>query len=117
MQIKKILFCSIMTLVPATVLGVYFMKKMFDVQSDRPVYLATKVTTPDAVKKLFSLTVEDIQTQTDQYLKEAQQDIDALIAIKAEDRTLENTVRAFDSIIAISNFAIFYPVVHTLEIV
>ena len=115
MKIKKILFCSMIALVPATVLGVYFMKKIFNDYSDQRVRLATHIKTPGDVKKLFSLTVEDIQTKTADYLKEAQQAIDELIKIKAEDRTLENTVRAFDTIVATSNFAIFYPILYSLK--
>lgn len=69
------------------------------------------------VMSLFPLTVEAIEKRTQDAMRKAQDDINALIAIADDQRTYQNTVKALDEIGAISDLAITAPAIHLLEMV
>lgn len=58
------------------------------------------------VKNLFPKTVQEITKDTDRYLQEAKQAVDAIIAIPDAKRTFENTAKALDDLTARSNLVV-----------
>jgi thimet oligopeptidase len=65
---------------------------------------------------LFALTVDDITTQTPQYIEETKQIIDAIIAIPDDQRTFANTAKALDEAYSLSNLGIIQHVYGALEL-
>src|SRR6266404_4135164 len=68
------------------------------------------------IVSLFSLTPDDIATNTPLYIEQAKNIIDAIIAIPDDQRTFENTAKAFDDVCALSNLAIAQNIYGDLEI-
>ena len=66
--------------------------------------------------KLFPATAQEIKERTEQYIDNAQQMINNLIAISDNERIFANTAQALDTIAALSNLAITDNVVSVLEI-
>jgi thimet oligopeptidase len=50
-----------------------------------------------AVIKLFPTTAEEIKSRTEKLMQQSKKMIDAIIAIQADQRTFDNTIRALDS--------------------
>jgi thimet oligopeptidase len=71
--------------------------------------------TPDIVS-LFAVTPESIALNTSLYIQEAQDAIDAIIAIPAQQRTYTNTAKALDEVVALSNLAVAKQVYEALEL-
>ncbi len=65
---------------------------------------------------LFPTTAQEIKERTEQYIHNAQQMINALIAISDNERIFANTAQALDTIAALSNLAITDNAVSVLEI-
>ena len=65
---------------------------------------------------LFALTPEEIKTKLPLYKKQAQDTIDALIALPADQRTFSNTAKALDEVVTLSNLAITNLVCVALEL-
>lgn len=69
----------------------------------------------DAMYALFPKTVRSLNERVDHILKEAQQRVDAIIALSSSDRTFENTARALDT--AVGEFSINSAGISTLTYV
>lgn len=78
--------------------------------------LADKAFNNENIASIFSLTPEQINTDTLLYIKEAQQNIDLIIAIPDNQRTFENTAKALDNIFALSNMAIAKQIYEAFEL-
>jgi thimet oligopeptidase len=72
---------------------------------------------PSEITTLFPSTVSEIESRTLRALQDAQQKIDAIIAILHDQRTYKNTVKAFDEVCSLSNLAIDACVIQVLEMV
>src|SRR3990167_529439 len=68
------------------------------------------------IVSLFCLSADDITENVDIYIKQAQQQIDTIIAIPNEERTFSNTAKAIDELMALSNLAIAQRVYDALEL-
>lgn len=68
------------------------------------------------IVSLFAITVDDITTKTPLYIEEAKNIIDTIIAIPDDQRTFENTAKALDDVISLSNLAITQNVYGALEL-
>lgn len=81
--------------------------------------LADRVTisSSDDVKKMFAITPADITHRMQEAIADAQERIDAIIAIPNEKRTYENTMQAFDDLCAYSPLAILNPTFELLSMV
>jgi len=66
------------------------------------------------VVNLFNHNAESIATTTDYYIKDAQKQLNAIIAV--QDRTWKNTAQALDDLAAKSNLSIFIKVLSFLEV-
>jgi thimet oligopeptidase len=75
------------------------------------------IQTPGNVQALFPTSPEEIMEYAQCFMKKAQQELTAIINLKAEDRTFANTAYALDQIIALSDFAIFSHIVEVVEFV
>lgn len=67
--------------------------------------LRTITTHEDAVK-LFTCTVDQIDSRSRDYMIEVEKNIQDVIALANTDRTFNNTIKAIDEIAALSNFAL-----------
>lgn len=91
------------------VIGIYAKKK-----EEHMLFRSYK---PSEVVSLFPSSAKAIDSQVADALDNAKQLIDAIIAIPSEQRSYENTVKALDTISAISNLAIIAPAIEVLEMV
>lgn len=66
---------------------------------------------------LFPTTVQEIQTKTATSIQEAEQALERLVIIPADQRTYENTVYAFDVICSLSDLAIMRSSLSAVEMV
>jgi len=71
--------------------------------------------TIDDVKNLFPKTAQEIAILTERYIKEAQKDLEAIIAIPADKRTFKNTAWALDRATAFANVHMFGSAVSVLK--
>ncbi|MFC1841664.1 M3 family metallopeptidase, partial [Candidatus Dependentiae bacterium] len=65
--------------------------------------------------KLFPNQAQEITHLVADALKEVQEKIDAIIAVKSEERTFENTAKALDNVSALSNATILFSSLSALE--
>jgi thimet oligopeptidase len=70
----------------------------------------------DAVQ-LFSRTAPDIAIETAHVIAQTKEALNELIAHNAQERTFANTAKALDTIVAFSQFSLFFAVMHALEMV
>ena len=73
------------------------------------------IKTIDDVKSLFPKTAQEIATLTERYIKEAQKNIEAIVAIPADKRTFKNTAWALDRATALANVYMFGGAVSVLK--
>lgn len=73
------------------------------------------INTIDDVKSLFPKTAQEIATLTERYIKEAQKNIEAIVAISADKRTFENTAWALDRATALADVYMFGGAVSVLK--
>ena len=66
---------------------------------------------------LFPKTAEEMTARVVQYMQEAQEEIDKIIAIRPQDRSFETVALALDRISCFSNLAIFLQSLEVLELV
>ncbi len=78
--------------------------------------LIDQVGTIQGVVDLFALPADTISQKTDDYIKEAQERIDQIIAIPTAERTFENTALALDRVVGLSNAAISEHIYEGLEL-
>ncbi len=79
--------------------------------------ISETITSLEDVKHLFPTTSQEIEQQTEKYIAEARQAVDAIIAISAESRTFENTAKALDDLGSRDNLAIKYGAISVIEYV
>jgi thimet oligopeptidase len=79
--------------------------------------MVDRVYTVAEAVKLFDLSVEDIQKNTEKYVQELKKQVDAICSLESPQRTYENTFGALDSLMAVSDIAIFQNICSTLEMV
>lgn len=77
--------------------------------------ISETITSLSDVKQLFPKTPQEIEQQTEQYIAEAKQAVDRIIAIPEEQRTFENTAKALDALAARDNLAIKYGAISVIE--
>ncbi len=68
--------------------------------------ISERIQSVDDIKKLFPQTPQEIQEQVAQYLSQAKKQIEAIIAIPADQRTFENTAQALDDLVSRSDLAV-----------
>ena len=68
------------------------------------------------IVSLFAITADDIQKDTPAYIAQAQEAINTLIKRNDTERTFENTAKALDDVLALSNLAIAHRVYEALEL-
>jgi len=78
--------------------------------------LIDQVENVEGVVALFAIPAAAISQKTDDYLKEAQKQIDKIIAIPDDQRTFSNTAKALDRVIGLSNAAIAGHIYEGLEL-
>lgn len=78
--------------------------------------LSEQIQTIEDVKKLFPHSPEEIEKDTEKYLAEAQEGIDAIIAIPAEKRTFANTAKAIDDLTCRGNLAVKGNIFEVIEL-
>jgi len=71
--------------------------------------------TREDVLTLFNVKAADLPQQAAQVMADAEQRIKRIIDLKSEARTFENTVVAFDYVVALSPLALFEQIVHLLK--
>lgn len=77
--------------------------------------LNSKTLNKQDISKLFPKTAVEIKKYVSEFIKDAQKKIDAIINIKPENRTFENTIKAFDTVSSLSDIAIFLHCLGALE--
>lgn len=108
-NILNLLFLSIMIIFLATL---SYCSKTSNLDKK----MVNKAFNTSDIISLFALTPNDIATNTPLYIEEAKHIIDAIIAIPDDQRTFENTAKAFDDVCALSNLAIAQNIYGNLEI-
>ncbi|HLJ31419.1 MAG TPA: M3 family metallopeptidase [Candidatus Babeliales bacterium] len=78
--------------------------------------MITKAFNVTDIISLFDLTPTDIPVKTKQYLEEAHNIIDAIIAIPDDQRTFANTAQPLDELLALSNLMIVQRIFEALEL-
>jgi len=73
------------------------------------------VESPQDVRDLFPASAREINEMVDQYIKDAQIALDAIIAVPTDKRTYANTVKALDIVESLSDLAIFAAVTEILQ--
>jgi thimet oligopeptidase len=87
---------------------------VFYTWSSAPIMFSKNLHSFDQVKALFPTTPAQIEQETAYYLAQAQEQLDAILAIPDEKRTFANTAQAIDELESLSNLAIKY---NTIELV
>ncbi len=105
----QLLFCSISIIFLATLS--YCAKTT---KQDIP--MINKAFHTNEIISLFTLTPQDITTNTPLYIDEAKKIVDAIIAIPDYERTYANTARALDELFSLSNLAIAQHTYEALEL-
>jgi thimet oligopeptidase len=77
--------------------------------------IVNKAFNVEDIISLFALTPEDIKTQMPIYMQQAQQVIDAIIAVPDDQRTFANTAKPLDEVDALSNLALAQRIYESLE--
>lgn len=77
--------------------------------------IINQITDAQSVVALFPQTPEDIYSRVDTYLAQTKKDLDALIALPADQRTFANTAQALDTICGLSNMALTGNMIHALK--
>jgi len=75
------------------------------------------IKTKDDIAKLFPKSAEEIVNLTAQYIKEAQEEINKIIAIDSQRRTYKNTVLALDRASSFGNLMLLLNSLYILEMV
>ena len=78
--------------------------------------MINKAFQPSDIISLFAFTPDEIKIKTPEYITQAQEIINAIIAIPDAERTYENTARPLDELISLSNLAIAQLVYEALEL-
>ncbi|HEB41451.1 MAG TPA: hypothetical protein ENI08_00335 [Candidatus Dependentiae bacterium] len=78
--------------------------------------LIDQVENVEGVVDLFAIPAAAIPQKTDDYLKEAQNQLDQIIAIPDDQRTFANTANALDRVVGLSNAAIAEHIYEGLEL-
>lgn len=77
--------------------------------------MLSKIINKEDISKLFPKTTKEIKNLVNNFINEAQDKLNKIIKIKSEDKTYENTIKAFDQLTSLSNIVIFSSCLHTLE--
>lgn len=79
-------------------------------------YLYERIKNESDLPLLFPVDAQTIKVMTQDLLQKTEQDIENIIAIPAENRSFDNTVRALDFIVGLSDLALFSRVLAILEV-
>lgn len=77
--------------------------------------IINQITDAQSVVALFPQTPEEIHNRIETYLAQTKKDLDALIALPAEQRTFANTAQALDTIAGLSNMALTGNMIHAFK--
>jgi thimet oligopeptidase len=95
---------------------IFFALLSYSSRTPKHIELINKIFhTPDIIS-LFSLTPDDIKTNTPQYITQAKSIIDGIIAISDDQRTYANTAQPLDEILSLSNLTIAHNIYQSLEL-
>ncbi len=68
--------------------------------------LSENIKTLNDAQKLFPATPDEIKCDTEKYIKQSQQEVEAIIAIPNDKRSFENTAKALDDLEVRSNLSV-----------
>jgi len=77
--------------------------------------IINQITDAQSVVALFPQTPDEIHNRVELYLTQTKKDLDALIALPADQRTFANTAQALDTIGGLSNMALISNMIHALK--